>query len=76
MEKIRCQSCGMPLPENYPSEYCQFCFQNGNFTEPELTLDGMIKKSVDYMTTNLNFSKENAQKLSNEIIPSLKRWKS
>ena len=42
-KKLRCQSCGMPLSEEFgnfgvnsdgslASEYCMFCFANGNFT--------------------------------------------
>lgn len=58
------------------AEYCRFCFQNGEFTEPGLTLDGMIQSSVDFMTKNLSFTPEMAAKMSNDIIPHLKRWKS
>ena len=44
-----CQSCGMPLnkEENWGTnaddsktqEYCRFCFQNGKFTNPDLTME-------------------------------------
>jgi radical SAM superfamily enzyme len=82
-QKIRCQSCGMPLQKGFFAtnedgsenrEYCPFCFQNGRFTEPDLTLEQMIQKSVNYMSTKLNFSREEAEKLSRDIIPNLKRW--
>ncbi|HCT40249.1 MAG TPA: hypothetical protein DF427_03550 [Moraxellaceae bacterium] len=48
----RCQSCGMPLkadPEeggtnadgSVSTEYCSFCYENGNFHNPTMTIDEM-----------------------------------
>lgn len=88
LEKQRCQSCGMPLgfplPENFfgtnadgsvNKEYCQFCFKNGNFTKADLTMDEMINISIEHMTSQLEFPREKAERLSHEIIPQLRRWK-
>ena len=47
-----CQSCGMPLksdPQGGGSErngtksdiYCSYCYQNGKFTQPNLTVEQM-----------------------------------
>ncbi len=55
-------------------EYCTFCFQNGAFTEPNLTVDQMIAESVKHMTTKLSFSSEKAEEMSRAVIPTLKRW--
>ena len=84
-DKIRCQSCGMPLgtPGGYGTntdgsenkEYCKFCFQNGSFTNPDQTLEEMIASSVAFMSEELHFPKEKAERMSNDIIPNLKRWK-
>lgn len=67
-----CQSCGMPLrsledfgtgPEGLMAEdYCRFCFQSGVFTEPELTVQGMVDRSPDFDRKR--------------VIPELKRWRS
>lgn len=57
------------------AEYCKFCCQNGKFTLPELTAQGMLEHSVKFMTENLGFSEEKARKMSNAVIPKLKRWK-
>jgi hypothetical protein len=84
-DKLRCQSCGMPLDgavENFGTEadgtpsrdYCKFCYQEGSFTAPELTLSQMVQSSVDFMTANLGFSREEAAQLSNNVIRRLKRW--
>lgn len=84
-EKIRCQSCGMPLSEEFGNlgtniddsnnwEYCSFCFQKGEFTNPTQTLEEMIAGSIENMTTDLGMPVEKAAQLANSFIPTLKRW--
>lgn len=84
-EKVRCQSCGMPLSAEFKnfgseadgspvSEYCMFCYQIGGFTNPDQTLDEMVQSSIDFMTANMEFSSEQAAQMSNDVIPKLKRW--
>ena len=84
-DKVRCQSCGMPLSEEFgnygteadgrpASEYCQFCYAGGGFTKPEQTVDEMVASSINYMTANMGFSREKATELSNAVIPNLRRW--
>jgi hypothetical protein len=84
-EKVRCQSCGMPVSAEFgnygteadgtpASEYCQFCYQGGGFTKPDQTVDEMVGSSIDFMTANLGFSEEQATQMSNEVIRKLKRW--
>lgn len=85
MEKLRCQSCGMPLGEGFWSEnedgsqnteYCRFCFVKGKFSNPTLTVDEMIQTSVTHMMQELHFSQEKAEMLAHATIPTLKRWQS
>ncbi len=84
-DKVRCQSCGMPLgddPDNWgtegdlspAAEYCRFCYQDGNFTRPEQTVDEMVESSVSFMTSDLGFEKAEAERMSNDVIRGLKRW--
>jgi hypothetical protein len=56
------------------SEYCMFCYQNGEFTDPDQTVDGMVQTSIDFMTANLGFSSEQATQMSNDVIRKLGRW--
>ncbi len=56
------------------SEYCTFCYQNGEFTNPTQTVDGMVQSSIDFMTANLGFSAGQAMQMSNDVIRKLKRW--
>ncbi|HVZ67037.1 MAG TPA: zinc ribbon domain-containing protein [Patescibacteria group bacterium] len=82
--KPRCQSCGMPLGIGFygtnkdgspSSEYCKFCFENGEFREPDITLDEMMGRSVANMVDDLGMGREEAERLAQETIPNLKRWK-
>ncbi|MEK7723641.1 MAG: zinc ribbon domain-containing protein, partial [Acidobacteriota bacterium] len=63
-EKIRCQSCGMPISQTFGNlgtladglnseEYCSFCFQDGSFTNPNQTLNEMIASSIENMTSEI-----------------------
>ena len=84
-DKLRCQSCGMPLSAEFGNhgtnadqsrtdEYCSFCFRNGEFTNPNQTLEQMIQSSVENMTADLNMPPEKAVELANSFIPKLRRW--
>ncbi len=53
--KDPCQSCGMPLSKDpqkggtksdgtKSTDYSSYCYQNGSFTEPDITVQDMIKK--------------------------------
>ena len=78
-----CQSCSMPLSKDENGggtnadgsknvEYCSHCYQNGQFTEPNITVDQMIEKVKERLKqmhipgflTGF-FTKD---------IPKLKRW--
>lgn len=82
-EKIRCQSCGMVLaPGFYGTEtdgsqnmtFCKFCYRDGGFTNPGETLQSMIEKSINNMTSELSLPRDEAEKLAHAFIPKLKRW--
>lgn len=77
-----CQSCSMPMgkPEEFGTEkdgsrsmeYCNYCYQNGKFTEPDLTMDQMIEKCSSYMEQT-HMPESEILKVG-QIIPTLKRW--
>lgn len=84
-----CQSCGMPL--NFrgqdfrgseiglekSSNYCAYCYGNGAFLEPNITLDDMINKG----RSGIKNGKGNPimKKIMNWMYPmqlkQLERWK-
>jgi hypothetical protein len=56
-------------------EYCHFCYQNGVFTDPELTLDKQIEKLVSIATGKMGMSVDLARETAKTVLPTLKRWK-
>jgi hypothetical protein len=56
-------------------DYCTYCYRDGAFTLPDLTLEGMIQRSVAYMSQNLGFTPGKAEEMSRAVIPQLSRWK-
>lgn len=54
-DKIRCQSCSVPLgdevygtneDDSLALDYCKFCFQKGDFTDSDTTMEDMVNLSV------------------------------
>lgn len=83
--KIRCQSCGMQISAQFSNlgtnadgtnteKFCSFCFRNGEFTNPNQTLEEMVQSSIENMTTDLKMPLEQATNLANSLIPTLRRW--
>jgi hypothetical protein len=55
------------------SEYCKYCYQDGKFTDPNLTLEGMQKIVATQM--NLMNLPQTVLQQSLALLPQLKRWK-
>lgn len=78
-----CQSCSMPLNTSIlkgtekngalSDKYCKFCYQNGAFTDPNLT----IEKMKERITRMMFFENVPADKLEAAFsrLPHLQRWK-
>ena len=79
-----CQSCGMPLHEeknwgtnadnSTTTEFCKFCFQNGKFTDKNLTMEKIIENSIT-MSKKLWMPEDKAREIALKTIPNLRRWK-
>lgn len=79
-----CQSCCMPL--NEPSrgteadgeksqDYCNYCYKNGEFTQPDSTLEMMINISAKiWAEKDPNVTVEEAKTQLKKKLPTLKRW--
>lgn len=78
-----CQSCAMPMErledfgtdidESKNEDYCRFCFQNGAFTSPDITMQQMIDK-ISGMAAIMKVSDAQAREIAEIFIPKLKRW--
>jgi hypothetical protein len=55
-------------------EYCKYCFQHGNFTEPNLKVQEMINKCVGFMVNAGVMPEPHLRDMFTEVIPKLKRW--
>jgi nitrous oxide reductase accessory protein NosL len=78
----RCQSCGMPLTEDLygtnadgtlNSDYCMYCYADGNFTAPDMTMAEMVEQCIPYVV-ELGMTEEEARQVVEETLASLKRW--
>jgi len=88
MEQLFCQSCGMPLTDEYFSknadgsinkEYCTYCYTNGAFAQ-DVTMDEMIEHCLKFIgefnaDSEQKYTKEEAREQMKQFFPMLKRWK-
>lgn len=80
-----CQSCGMPMEAagdqgtnsdgTKNKSYCRFCYADGKFTEPDITVDGMIDKVVGIMKVMNLMPEDKVREAAGAFIPTLERWK-
>ena len=86
MQEKFCESCGMPMGEtnemygtesngSKSTDYCKFCYGNGAFLNPNLTLEEQIEAVAALMIKDFGFSSEDAMEQCKGNIPNLKRWK-
>ena len=79
-----CQSCGMPLTKDplgggsnadgsLTSEYCSHCYRKGVFTQPDITMEEMMKL-VEGKLRSMHFPGFLARRFSREV-PTLRRWR-
>jgi len=79
-----CQSCTYPLhkPEelgtnadgSLNADYCVYCYKDGEWVDPTMTVQGVIDYTVPYMVSPSMTADEARTKLE-EFVPNLKRWK-
>jgi hypothetical protein len=79
-----CQSCGMPMSakeqfgteaDGTPSkDYCTYCYRDGAFTNPAITIDEMAKLGGGMMSQMYMIPLEKAVAFAKEQLSCLKRW--
>jgi len=85
-EKIFCQSCGMPMTEekmfgteadgSKNQDYCIYCYENGAFTAPNITMDEMIELCIPHVVeAGVCPDDASARKMMQGFFPTLKRWR-
>lgn len=78
-----CQSCGMPLhgteqlgtkeDGSKHAEYCLYCYEQGAFKQPDLTIDQMVEICVPFMVEE-GMEEGKAREMMVHYLPTLKRW--
>lgn len=78
-----CQSCSMPLDANTAGTekngtasktYCKYCYQDGQFVNPNLTLEEM-RQVIKREMAKRNIPDALTSQAVN-VLPTLKRWQS
>lgn len=80
-----CQSCAMPLakPEDFGTDhyghrvndYCRYCFSDGAFTDPGISMQTMLEKCVAAMVQHGVMPADEARSLMAGTLPHLRRWR-
>ena len=83
MEPKFCQSCTMPIDNeedrgteldgSKSNDYCKYCYQNGSFVNPRMTITEM-KSFIDKKMKELNIPSSITER-SLQSLPFLKRWR-
>ena len=81
---VFCNSCGTPIKKDtrgtnadgsINEDYCIECFKDGEFVEPDLTInEAIIRASKKMMEKNHRLHETEATGITNSFIPGLKRW--
>ena len=79
-----CQCCTYPLNNTdelgtnkdgtWNTDYCIYCYKDGEWVDPNLTVEGIIEFTIPYMTSP-SLTAEEVRKRLEEWVPTLKRWR-
>jgi len=61
--------------ESPSEEYCHFCYEEGEFMIPNLTLDMQIDRLANMAIENMKMAESEARHMAEDLLPGLKRWK-
>jgi hypothetical protein len=78
-----CQSCGLPLNDrellgtqkdgSKSTEYCKYCYRNGAFTDPDITVEQMASGIISRLEGDK--TPEDIIETAVSRLHNLKRWK-
>ncbi|WP_150271951.1 zinc ribbon domain-containing protein [Paenibacillus tepidiphilus] len=80
---VFCQSCGMPMTGSEllgseqdgtkNADYCLYCYENGAFKQPGITLEEMTEDCTRIMVHE-GMEEAAARRILADSLPHLKRW--
>jgi len=85
-QELFCQSCGMPMSQaehlgteadgSKNEKYCFYCYKDGEFTQPDATLEQMIEISAKgWSDQDPSVTYEQAKAQMENVLPHLERWR-
>ena len=84
-QTLWCQSCSMPLNDesvwgteadgSKTSEYCVYCYRDGTFTQPDITMEQMLESCVPHLVKD-GLDEQRARDILQGALPHLRRWSS
>lgn len=66
---------GTNLNHSPNQDYCQFCFQEGHFTDDGITLEQKMSENI-LIAKEMGIPEDQAKQMVENILPQLKRWRS
>jgi hypothetical protein len=56
------------------TDYCIYCYKDGDWVDPNLTIQGVVDYTIPFMTSP-SMSADEARAKLEKWVPTLKRWK-
>ncbi len=80
-----CQSCGLPIdgPSQCGTEedgtrtpdYCNMCYEDGVFVEPDISMAEMKALIAGYLVRTFHIKPAEARRGAADVLPELRRWR-
>ncbi|ERJ11338.1 zinc ribbon domain-containing protein [Haloplasma contractile] len=84
MDSKPCQSCGMTIDHKklygtnkngtINTEYCKYCYSNGEFNKPDETFSEMVESCIPFEVEAEGYTEDEARIVLTEKLKPLKRW--
>ncbi len=74
MPMVELTDFGTNKDDSANTEYCRYCYKEGDFTDPGITMEQKIEKNIT-LAEKMGMTGEDATALANATIPKLRRWK-
>lgn len=55
------------------SVYCTYCYQDGEFLDPDATIEGMVEMGVPHL--GYKIGEQAAREQLSQFVPTLARWR-
>jgi hypothetical protein len=73
MPLVKDEDFGTNADASKNEEYCHYCYQNGEFTNPNMTKEEMTELLVG-MSDKMGMTPDAAREMATTVLPTLKRW--